>query len=246
MSEASNWTSPRTSLSPVVAQKVTDLIADQIRQRIFSGEYRTGDPLPSEAELIVQTASSGTSVRGALRILETEGLIRMKQGRSGGAIVQIPGEQELETTMNQLIRAQDISLPELLGMQDAIEPLCARLAALHRTDEDLEAISTALSSIVEHRGDVPSLLEAHSAWHVAVARASHNELLSGLMIALVHWIHVATQEGNVYVAPVASTAYEQITLAVQAKDGSAAFARMKEHIVARAITMTCMQRETDE
>jgi GntR family transcriptional repressor for pyruvate dehydrogenase complex len=226
------------ALKPVVIRKATDLIAEQIRQRIFSGEYRTGDVLPSEAELVVQTASSGSSVRGALRILETQGLIHMKQGRSGGAIVKVPGQEELETTMSQLIRGQDISLKELLGMQDAIEPLCARLAAECRTEADIAAISEALELIMKHDGDVPSLLEAHSVWHIAVSRASHNQLLSGLMIALVRWIHVATRGANVIAGTPTSTPYELISSAIKNQDGDAAFTQMKRHIAKRAEVMT--------
>jgi GntR family transcriptional repressor for pyruvate dehydrogenase complex len=230
------------ALKPVVIRKATDLIAEQIRQRIFSGEYRTGDVLPSEAELVVQTASSGSSVRGALRILETQGLIHMKQGRSGGAIVKVPGQDELETTMSQLIRGQDISLTELLGMQDAIEPLCARLAAESRTEADLEAILAALEPIVHHQGDIPSLLEAHSVWHVAVSQASHNQLLSGLMIALVRWIHVATQGANAIAGKPTSAPYERITRAIQNQDADDAFLQMKEHIARRADVMTRVMR----
>lgn len=244
MSEPPNGSTPRGSLAPVVVQKATDMIADQIRQRIFAGDYQVDEMLPSEAQLVEQTASSSTSVRGALRILETQGLIRVKQGRSGGATVQMPGQAELESTMNQLIRGQDISLSELLGMQDAIEPLCARLAAINRSDDDLKLIDVALAAITGHRGDVPSLLEAHSAWHVAIARASHDALLSGLMIALVRWIHVATQERNVVAGRVASTAYVQITKAVHEQDGDAAFAKMKKHIAGRAATMTRLMRES--
>jgi GntR family transcriptional repressor for pyruvate dehydrogenase complex len=236
------------ALTPVVVRKATDLIAEQIRHRIFSGEYQAGDILPSEADLIAQTASSGSSVRGALRILETQGLIHMKQGRSGGAIVKVPGQSELESTMNQLIRGQDISLTQLLGMQEAIEPLCARLAAESRTDADLAHIQAALESITGHTGDVPSLLEAHSVWHVAVARGSHNELLSGLMIALVRWIHVATRGESVVAGRVSSTPYEQITKAVQDRDGDEAFALMKKHVTARARVMTRLaaQKESTE
>jgi DNA-binding FadR family transcriptional regulator len=232
------------ALTPVVVRKATDLIAEQIRQRIFSGEYQAGDVLPSEADLIAQTASSGSSVRGALRILETQGLIHMKQGRSGGAIVKVPGQSELESTMNQLIRGQDISLKQLLGMQEAIEPLCARLAAESRTDEDLALILEALESITGHTGDIPSLLEAHSAWHVAVSRASHNELLAGLMIALVRWIHVATRGASVIAGEVSSLPYEQITQSIKNRDSDAAFARMKKHVTKRAKVMTLLAAQT--
>ena len=246
MSEPPTGAPPPGSLAPVVVQKATDMIADQIRRRIFAGDYQVDEMLPSEAQLVEQTASSSTSVRGALRILETQGLIRVRQGRSGGATVQMPGQAELESTMSQLIRGQDISLSELLGMQDAIEPLCARLAAMNRTDDDLVLIDSALTAITGHQGDVPSLLEAHSAWHVAIARASHNELLSGLMIALVRWIHVATQERKVLAGRVASTAYVQITKAVREQNGDAAFSKMKKHIAGRAATMTRLVRESVE
>lgn len=235
--------SPGPALTPVIVRKATDLIAEQIRQRIFAGEYLAGDVLPSEAELILQTASSGSSVRGALRILETQGLIHMKQGRSGGAIVKVPGQDELESTMNQLIRGHDIGLAELLGMQDAIEPLCARLAAENRTNEDLAIISAALTTISNHVGDIPSLLEAHSIWHVAISRASHNELLSGLMIALVSWIHVATLGEDVIAGHASPLSYQQISLAIETGNAVVAFTKMKEHIAARADIMTRLSKD---
>jgi DNA-binding FadR family transcriptional regulator len=225
---------PPAAFRPVVTQKATDLIAEQIRQRIFSREFVAGQMLPSEAELMRQTASSSASVRGALRALEAQGLVRMKPGRSGGAIVQLPGESELMSTVNQLIRGQAIGLGELLDMQEAIEPLCAELAARNRTEEDLEDIAAALADITSHEGDVSSLLEAHSHWHVVVSRASHNELLSGLMVALVNWIHIATREVNLEAGRVGSASYEEITAAVRSGDSDLARETMRRHVSSRA------------
>jgi GntR family transcriptional regulator, transcriptional repressor for pyruvate dehydrogenase complex len=225
---------PVSTFRPVVPQKATDLIAEQIRRRIFSREFTTGQMLPSEAELVRQTASSSASVRGALRALEAQGLIQMKPGRSGGAIVQLPGETELMSTVNQLIRGQAIGLGELLDMQEAIEPICAELAAGNRDDEDLSDLDQALSAITEHAGDISSLLDAHSRWHVTVSRASHNELLSGLMVALVNWIHTATQDTNLTPARVSSASYEKITDAIRAGDATRARDEMHRHVSSRA------------
>lgn len=225
---------PVSTFRPVVPQKATDLIAEQIRRRIFSREFVTGQMLPSEAELVRQTASSSASVRGALRALEAQGLIQMKPGRSGGAIVQLPGETELMSTVNQLIRGQAIGLDELLDMQEAIEPICAELAAGNRDDDDLRDLDAALTAITEHQGDVRSLLDAHSAWHVTISRASHNELLSGLMVALVNWIHTATQDRNLTAARVSSANYVAITAAIREGDSLRAREVMHRHVSSRA------------
>jgi DNA-binding FadR family transcriptional regulator len=222
---------------PIVTRKATDLIADQIRRRIFAREFRSGEMLPSEAELVRQTASSSASVRGALRTLEAQGLIQMRSGRSGGAIVRLPGETELAATVHQLIRGQAIGIDELVEMQQAIEPVCAELAAASRTDDDLAEIRTALDEVRASGTDLRMMLDAHSRWHAAVARASNNHLLAGLMVALIEWISVAVQENRVEVARVGSSSYEEITDAIADRDGEQAKRLMRLHVARRAETL---------
>ena len=68
--------------------KASDVLANGLRERILSGEFPEGTPLPPERELVTQTRMSRTTVREALRILEVQGLVRIKAGRAGGAFVQ--------------------------------------------------------------------------------------------------------------------------------------------------------------
>ncbi|HKP08651.1 MAG TPA: FCD domain-containing protein [Microbacterium sp.] len=225
---------PTPGFEPIVTRKATDLIADQIRQRIFAREFRTGEMLPSEAELVRQTASSSASVRGALRALEAQGLVQMRSGRAGGAIVRLPGEDELAATVYQLIRGQAIGLEELLEMQQAIEPVCAELAARHRTEEDLRDLRGAITQMKASEQDLEQMMEAHSRWHITVARASGNELLSGLMSALVQWIFAAVRENRLEIPRVGSSAYEEITSAVTLGDAAAARAAMRDYATSRA------------
>ena len=69
---------------------MAELVASQLRRRIIGGDLGDGDELPREAELLDEFGVSRPSLREALRILETEGLIRIRRGKVGGAIVQRP------------------------------------------------------------------------------------------------------------------------------------------------------------
>lgn len=227
---------------PIVTRKATDLIADQIRRRIFSREFTSGEMLPSEAELVRQTQSSSASVRGALRALEAQGLIQMRSGRSGGAIVRLPGESELASTVNQLIRGHAIGLEELLEMQQAIEPVCSELAARSRHPEDMAELRDALESVRSSNADGQQMLSAHSRWHTAVARASRNELLAGLMVALVSWIEAVVQEQRMELSWVGSFAYEEITAAITDGDAERARTLMRDYAASRAETLNRDQR----
>jgi GntR family transcriptional repressor for pyruvate dehydrogenase complex len=163
-------------LSPMKVPKASDVLANELRERILTGEFAEGTGLPAERDLVTQTRMSRTTVREALRILEVQGLIRIKAGRTGGAFVQQPGEEAMASTVNLLIRGRQIRLAALLETREAIEPFCARLASLNRTDDDLVVLDAANAAISDVTGDYVAFLEANVDWHVAVARASHNEI----------------------------------------------------------------------
>src|ERR1700759_1938019 len=97
-------------LSPMKVPKASDVLAHELRERILSGEFAEGTGLPPERDLVVQTRMSRTTVREALRILEVQGLIRIKAGRAGGAFVQHPGEDSVADSLELLIRGRQIRL----------------------------------------------------------------------------------------------------------------------------------------
>jgi DNA-binding FadR family transcriptional regulator len=71
-------------LSPIDVPKASDVLVHDLRERILRGEFAEGTALPPERELVVQTRMSRTTVREALRILEVQGLVRIRAGRAGG------------------------------------------------------------------------------------------------------------------------------------------------------------------
>ncbi|EWT07794.1 GntR family transcriptional regulator [Intrasporangium chromatireducens Q5-1] len=228
--------------------KASDVLAGNLRERILSGEFVEGTPLPPERELVTQTRMSRTTVREALRILEVQGLVRIKAGRAGGAFVQRPGEEDMARSVGLLIRGRQIRLSALLETREAIEPSCARLAALHRTDEDLVVIEAANDAIAGSGTDLAGFLQANVDWHVAVATASHNELLTGLMMALQKAIYTSTENESFVDEEVRRTAvraHRTITNAIRDRDPDAAVRRMSRHVHSYAKALLAVDKRTE-
>jgi GntR family transcriptional regulator, transcriptional repressor for pyruvate dehydrogenase complex len=138
------------------------------------------------------------------------------------------------TSVAMVLRHDDVALGALLQTRAAVEPTCAGLAALRRTDPALRAMD-ASNRAMAAPGDVSGFLRANVEWHVAVARASGNELLSGLMEALAELIYDSTgYAGSVDAAVRADTcrAHLAITDAVRTGDGELARRRMERHVQA--------------
>ena len=219
-------------LTPLQVPKSSDVLADDLRERILRGDFPEGTALPTERELVNQTRMSRATVREALRILEVQGLVRIKTGRAGGAYVYRPGQDSMADSVNLLIRARHIRIPALLETREAIEPFCARLAARHRTDEDLGRLEAANEAMAAD-GTLAEFLQANVDWHVAVAAAGQNELLTGFMLALSRSIYASTDNQGFVDDDVRRTtlkAHRAVTKAIRAKDPDAAGRRMSRHV----------------
>lgn len=222
----------RVRLEPMQVPKASDVLASDIRERILRGEFPVGSSLPPERELVEQTRMSRTTVREALRILEVQGLVAIRTGRSGGAFVQELGTDSVASSVNLLIRGRNIRLTSLLETREALEPSCAELAARHRTDADLADLDAANDEL-DASTSLDEFLEANVHWHVGVATASHNELLTGFMNALSRAIYDATDTQRFVgddVKEETSKAHRAITAAVRDKDPEAAARRMRAHV----------------
>lgn len=235
-------------VSPVEVQKAPDILADELRERILNGEFAEGTPLPPERELVQQAQMSRPTVREALRILEVQGLVRIKAGRAGGAFVRRPGSESMAQSVGLVIRGRQLRLAALLETREAMEPFCAQLAALNRTPNDLIALDAANDALAASGTDLPAFLKANVDFHIAVATASHNELLSGLMIALQSAIYTSTENEafvNDEVRETTLRAHQTITKAILDKDPQAAVRRMTRHVHSYAEAVLAVDERTE-
>jgi DNA-binding FadR family transcriptional regulator len=237
-----------TQLTPLQVPKASDVLADDLRERIIRREFPEGTPLPPERELVAQTAMSRTTVREALRILEVQGLVSIRTGRSGGAFVQRPDKESVASSVNLLIRGRHIRLEDLLETREAIEPACARLAAKHRDTADLEALDQLNTALAADSLTLAQFLQFNVDWHVAVATASHNELLTGMMMALSRAIYEATDNQGFVDDEVRSTAvraHKSVTNAIRDGDAEAAVRRMSRHVHSYAEAVLLVEDRTE-
>jgi len=172
--------------------KASDILADHLRQQILSGELEEGVFLPVERDLAATSGLSRGTVREALRILEIEGLVDIRPGRSGGTAVRRPGLQPFERSIQGFVLGRRIRLPSVVEVREAVEPFAAGLAAERRTEEELHAITEATTAVEAAVDDLDRFLDENVVWHVSIARASHNELIFALMSSLSNLIRQGT------------------------------------------------------
>lgn len=130
--------SSKALFTPAKTQRASEAIYNQIYPKIISGELRPGDRLPPERELAEMFQRSRPVVREALRMLQQEGLIETAVGSSGGAVIRGVSLKSVEEPLKNLVAMGAINLDELLEYRHINDRSCARLAAIHHTEEDAE------------------------------------------------------------------------------------------------------------
>ena len=135
-----------TRFRPVKQTRVSDEVAEQIKQSILLGDLKEGDKLPSEHQLMEQFQVSRATIREALRSLKNSGFLATRQGASGGAYVKDLSFEGLANTFLDLFLVDKINMPELCRAREVIEPEMARLAALNVSPEYAQRLLKALET----------------------------------------------------------------------------------------------------
>lgn len=222
----------------LAASKSCDLLARRLRQQILRGRYAPGAPLPTERELAMASQLSRGSIREALRILETQGLVRTRAGRHGGSIVSRPTDDLLGQQIGSYARTHGVSIQALVDARAAIEPKVAELAALHRTADDLASLRRVAERLDEAAvTEVRRFLHENVKWHHALAVASHNDLLRAFATSLSRLMYEASRIKDFAtpdVRAVVSKSHRRILQAIEAGDAAAARRRTERDIEAYA------------
>ena len=120
--------------------KMSERIARQIVDFIIANKLPEGTMLPVESELVEQLDVGRTTLREALLLLETWGVIGIKTGRNGGAIVRRLGRDGLHGALSLQLLFASASLQDIIEARAAVEPMGARLAASRMSEEDIEML----------------------------------------------------------------------------------------------------------
>jgi GntR family transcriptional repressor for pyruvate dehydrogenase complex len=109
--------------------RLAETIARELRDAILSGVYSDGDYLPKQDDLVEQFGVSAPSIREALRVLETEGLVTVQRGNVGGALVHTPRAGKIAYMLGLMLQHQSVLIRDIADTLARLDPACAALCA---------------------------------------------------------------------------------------------------------------------
>lgn len=208
------------------------MLADALRARILTRELKPGDRLPIEPDLAELYGVSRSTVREALRVLTSQGLVSTWRGVQGGSFVTCPEPIQisdyLHASLGLLAESTDVGVEALLEARDMLEVPAAGLAAQRRTPEQLERLRATLyepaAETVEQR------VAMSQRFHEVMLDAAANPIVEALVGPMFRVLY----ERLVTQVPVANWAMEGdhrlIYAAIEAGDAEAARAEMQIHL----------------
>jgi len=217
---------------PVERQKVYELIAENLLAQIAGRRLKPGDALPPERELTRRYQAGRSSVREALRMLESKGLI---ESVGNGSFAVSNFRNPLNNSLKLLLSLDEANMREIYELRRILEAEAAALAAERRSEADLEDMEVAIGEMAagldSDRAD--SYIEADLRFHLAIAKASGNRLVLHSMHALRDLIRRALM--SIYLIPSSpERSLEQhrlIRAAILAQDAERARDEMRAHLV---------------
>ncbi|RFU68128.1 FadR family transcriptional regulator [Peribacillus saganii] len=221
-------------VEPIARKKISDQVFEQLKDMIKQNVFPPHSKLPSENELAKMFKVSRVPVREALRVLEAGGLIESRQG--GGSIVkEIRLVNKLDSMSFELVDI--VQVHQLLEMRSIIEKEAAALAAIRRTEEDLESIYQALQAFKTTISDQNIIgHELDFAYHREIVKAAANPFLlqsmenleelyrQALLFSLMKNVGAPRKREQVY------NEHLLIYEAIERCDGNAAASHMENHI----------------
>ncbi|SBS77078.1 GntR domain protein [uncultured Mycobacterium sp.] len=224
-------------------RRLAEQVADQLRRRILLGELADGSILPKEDELLREFPVSKPSLREAMRILEAEGLLRVRRGKLGGAVVRRPNAANVAYTIGLVLGSQDVSLSDVGGALRQMEPACAALCA-ERSDRNrtvVPALRQLHAEAVDAADDFQSAISASRRYHEALVAYCGNQtmiMLAGALETLwsAHEQSWSTQVSDHSIVPVDERLavleeHRQVIDAIEAGDSRRAHDLAAAHLV---------------
>jgi GntR family transcriptional repressor for pyruvate dehydrogenase complex len=221
------------SYQPVARRKVYEQVAEQLLGQIGARRLKPGDVLPPERELTESFGVGRSSIREALRMLESQGVI---SALNGGSFVVADAASPLNSSLRLMFTLDDrAGMHDLFELRRILEVEAAALAAerhgVRHLDEMEAAIEEMAVSLGDNGGD--RFIEADLRFHLAVAEATGNRLVLHSMQAVRDVVRRALM--TVFVIPQspesAVVEHRAIRAAIASADPARARREMTDHLV---------------
>lgn len=232
--EAKAATSQTADLfSRVSVGRISEVIVDQIRLLMRQGQLKPGDRLPAERDLCERFGVSRVTVREALRMLESSGLVEIRVGARGGAFVTAPTSDRVGEGLADLLSLSVISAADTTEVRLILEVGIVPLVCERATAEDLDELDRICERAQSALRAGTFTMDMSAEFHARVAQATHNpavvmlvESFRGpLLMSLERARETAPEMGRL-----GTEEHKRFVNAVRKQDCDAATDIMREHL----------------
>lgn len=157
-------------------------IADELVEKIKSGELQAEQKLPSERELAEQYGVGRSVVREALKVLSEKCLVRVVTGK--GNYVNVPGSESLRSRMEEVLDSSRFNQKDIIDAREAIEMAIAKPTIENATPQQirqLRELCRRMDAVIDNRS---AFAEADAKFHLTLADCSGNEILKMMTVTL--------------------------------------------------------------
>ena len=219
---------------PLERRKVYEQIAEQLLGQIGRRALKPGDALPPERELTESFGVGRSSIREALRMLESQGVII---AASGGAFVVADAANPLNSSLRLLFTLDEgAGMHDLYELRRILECEAAALAAERRSEDHLGQMDAAvreMEAALAESGRSEGFIDADLSFHLAVAEATGNRLVLHSMQAVRDVVRRALL--TIFLIPRsperAVVEHRSIRAAIASGDADRARQQMRAHLV---------------
>jgi GntR family transcriptional regulator, transcriptional repressor for pyruvate dehydrogenase complex len=214
---------------PIERRNTYELVAESLLALISERHLKPGDTLPTERELMQHYGVGRSSVREALRMLESRGLI---SAGGSGAFAVADFRNPLNDSLSLLLAVEEGSLRELFEVRRIVEGEAVALATERGEEVHLDRMRAATELMREGLGNRDEYIEADVAFHLTIAEATQNRMILHLMHAIRDQLERAL--GSIYKIPGSpERSIEDHGLIIEAMEAGKpdeARERMREHL----------------
>jgi GntR family transcriptional regulator, transcriptional repressor for pyruvate dehydrogenase complex len=159
------------------APRVAELVASRLRDDILSGRLKEGDVLPTQETLFAEFGVSPPALREAIHILESDGLITVRRGNVGGAVVHLPSSERTAHMISMVLQARSASPSDVSEALLHMEPVCAGLCAARedRMTEVVPHLESELATQTSQFDDVAAYVPNARRFHETLVARCGNE-----------------------------------------------------------------------
>jgi GntR family transcriptional repressor for pyruvate dehydrogenase complex len=179
-------------LEPIKSTRIYEEIVRQIKTMITEGRLKSGDQLPPERDLAEKFLVSRTSVREALRALESLGLVEIRPGE--GTFVREVSVESLIEPLALVMLSQREALGELFEARRVLEPSIAGLAAIRATRDDLSEMTRILDEQAREIAAGRTGFAQDAQFHNAIGAAAHNRAITRIAHAIMDLLTQSREE----------------------------------------------------